>query len=73
MACSRCFRNTSLSKLGEPYLADRGRETGRETHLGLGIFIAKTLLDRQGAALSFSNATNGGAQVVIAWTRAMSQ
>ena len=62
-----------LGKLGEPYLAQRSRESGGQSNLGLGIFIAKTLLDRQGATLDFTNARNGGAQVVISWRRAMSQ
>ena len=40
--------------------------------LGLGLFIAKTLLERNGAQLDFSNKTgkNGsGAKVMIIWTR----
>jgi two-component system sensor histidine kinase RegB len=61
-----------LGKLGEPYLAERGRNTGREPHLGLGIFIAKTLLHRQGAELTFSNVPNFGAQVAIRWPRPIS-
>ena len=61
-----------LGKLGEPYLAHRNRDGGGRTNLGLGIFIAKTLLDRQGAKLDFTNTRNGGAQVVISWPRAIS-
>src|SRR5688572_25220240 len=42
-----------LTRLGEPYLTTRGREAGqaRGDGLGLGIFIAKTLLERTGARL----------------------
>ena len=37
--------------------------------MGLGFFIAKTLLERTGAAISFGNAFDGGASVTIAWPR----
>jgi two-component system sensor histidine kinase RegB len=64
-----------MDRLGEPYLTTRTRavlappaaETGG---LGLGIFIAKTLLERTGARLSFQNAfPEGHAQVSVAWPR----
>ena len=38
--------------------------------MGLGIFIAKTLLERGGASLSFSNRAEGGARVTVQWRRA---
>ena len=60
-----------LDHLGEPYLS--GGETqgriGSGEHMGLGIFIAQTLLDRTGAQLSFGNGQDGGAEVTIAWNR----
>ena len=37
--------------------------------LGLGIFIAKTLLERTGARLAFENGSDGGARVRIVWPR----
>jgi two-component system sensor histidine kinase RegB len=37
--------------------------------MGLGIFIAQSLLERTGARLSFANLSDGGAQVVIEWRR----
>ena len=52
--------------IGEPYISTRS-VTGE--NLGLGIFIAQTLLKRTGANLSFSN-QNGG-KVEISWTRAI--
>ena len=61
-----------LTRLGEPYLTTRARETesGEARGLGLGIFIAKTLLGRTGARLSFENvAFEGGARVRISWPR----
>jgi two-component system sensor histidine kinase RegB len=55
-----------LSRLGEPYLSGRGDEA---EHMGLGIFIAETLLRRTGATLVFNNAPTGGAVVRVTWRR----
>lgn len=55
-----------LGELGEPYLTNR-RGGG---HMGLGVFIAKTLLERTGATLVFANQASGGAEVAIRWRRA---
>lgn len=73
------FESDILAALGEPYISSRGgggkssRRQGRkqmgQKHMGLGIFIAKTLLERTGASLSFGN--RGGAEVVIRWPRTM--
>ena len=60
------FPSHLLDRLGEPYLSSRG-EGG---HMGLGIFIASTLLKRTGATLSFFNAEDGGARVEVRWQRA---
>jgi two-component system sensor histidine kinase RegB len=61
------FAPTVLGDLGEPYVSTR-RGRGR---LGLGVFISKTLLERTGAAVRFSNPGRGlGARVAIAWPRA---
>jgi two-component system sensor histidine kinase RegB len=60
-----------LGRLGEPYLSYRSED--QNEHLGLGIFIAQTLLERTSADLSFVNALEGalpGAAVIIAWPRA---
>jgi two-component system sensor histidine kinase RegB len=58
-----------LDHLGEPYLS--GGTQGRTGDpMGLGVFIAQTLLDRTGARLSFGNSQNGGGEVTIVWSRA---
>ena len=57
-----------LTRLGEPYLSGRGAADG-DDHMGLGIFIATTLLARTGAELRFGNVGRTGAQVVIGWKR----
>ena len=64
-----------LKRTGEPYLSRRrsADEAHRErAGLGLGVFIARTLLERTGAKVSFSNRTfpDHGAVVQIAWPRA---
>jgi len=61
-----------LMRAGEPYLS-RGSSEGRAGGgLGLGLFIAKTLLERSGAALEFSNlpAPASGASIRMVWPRA---
>ncbi|MDO8360063.1 MAG: ActS/PrrB/RegB family redox-sensitive histidine kinase [Devosia sp.] len=67
------FPDDLIARLGEPYLTTRARNAAPEGDapggLGLGIFIAKTLLERTGARLSFENAPGGGARVRIAWPR----
>src|SRR5690606_30729543 len=59
-----------LDRIGEPYMSTRqGAEPGGG--LGLGLFIAKTLLERSGATLAFHNANERGkgAVVEIDWPR----
>jgi two-component system sensor histidine kinase RegB len=63
-----------LKRIGEPYLSRRrSADEFQNEHggLGLGIFIARTLLERTGAKVSFSNRTfpDHGAVVQIAWPR----
>jgi two-component system sensor histidine kinase RegB len=38
--------------------------------MGLGIFIAQSLLERSGARLAFDNLADGGAHVAVSWDRA---
>ena len=62
-----------LGRLGEPYVTTRPASVqDDEQHgMGLGFFIAKTLLERSGAAIKLSNsAVSGGAMVQIRWPRA---
>ena len=67
------FPEDLIARLGEPYLTTRARNTApggdAPGGLGLGIFIAKTLLERTGATLSFENIKEGGARVTITWPR----
>lgn len=45
------------------------RRNGGGGHMGLGVFIAKTLLGRTGASVSFDNGQWGGAEVEVTWSR----
>ncbi len=75
----------TLSRLGDPFLRRR-RETGPDPSrpgyegMGLGLFIAKTLLERSGAEITFANGQDGfgpatadrdrcGALVTLTWAR----
>lgn len=70
------FAPEILDRIGEPYVTSRrrGGENNDEeaTGLGLGFFIAKTLLERSGATLSFENRPppDHGARVTLHWRRA---
>jgi two-component system, sensor histidine kinase RegB len=59
-----------LKRIGEPYLSRR-RTQDEGGGLGLGVFIARTLLERTGAKVSFTNRTfpDHGAVVQITWPR----
>jgi two-component system sensor histidine kinase RegB len=67
------FAPEVLAKLGEPYVTSRpGAESMRSGHvgMGLGFFIAKTLLERTGASVDFRNGRGGGAVITARWSRA---
>ncbi len=63
-----------LNRIGEPYLSRRRTQDdggGERRGLGLGVFIARTLLERTGAKVSFTNRIfpEHGAVVQITWPR----
>lgn len=70
------FASDILARIGEPYVTSRPRDPkdadSEHAGLGLGLFIAKTLLERSGATLSFENrlAPAHGALVNVRWPRA---
>jgi two-component system sensor histidine kinase RegB len=62
-----------LKRIGEPYISRRRHteDRGSRAGLGLGVFIARTLLERAGAEVSFRNRVfpGHGAVVRIVWPR----
>jgi len=69
------FAPDIMARIGEPYLTSRRRNPSKTdempTGLGLGLFIAKTLLERSGATLAFANrpSPGKGALVTVRWSR----
>lgn len=67
------FAPDVIVRLGEPYVTSRpAGEDSPSGHegMGLGFFIAKTLMERSGAKVTFGNARRGGATVQARWKRA---
>ena len=57
-----------LSKIGEPYLKSSNSSEKNKIGLGLGLFIGKTLLEKNFASIQFRNSkTRSGAEVSIKW------
>lgn len=78
------FAPDILMRAGEPYITSRGRNRERTSSvvkpdedarqgLGLGLFIAKTLLERSGAQVRFANGPReqGGARITMSWQRSV--
>ena len=74
------FPASVIGRLGDPFVRRRRVETDRAARpayegMGLGLFIAKTLLERTGAELTFVNGRDTGvdqrlgAIVMVAWPR----
>ena len=72
------FDQDILDKIGEPFVTSRpGYDGARDPHqgehdgMGLGVFIAKTLLERTGASVSLANGPpdRRGATITISWPR----
>ena len=67
------FAPDIVDRIGEPYVTSRRRKSGdgddEPRGLGLGFFIAKTLLERSGATVIFGNraAPAHGAIVTLRW------
>ncbi|AEG06068.1 ActS/PrrB/RegB family redox-sensitive histidine kinase [Sinorhizobium meliloti WSM1022] len=66
------FSPDILARIGEPYVTRRQKDDSAGG-LGLGLFIAKTLLERSGARLRFENggSKHPGARVSVEWPRVL--
>ncbi len=57
-----------LSKIGEPYLRSDDPSDKTKIGLGLGLFIGKTLLEKNFASINCRNSkTRSGAEVIVSW------
>ncbi len=69
------FSPEIMARIGEPYVTSRRRSAEdadvEAGGLGLGFFIAKTLLERSGATLVFENRAfpDRGATIKVSWSR----
>ena len=62
------FPEDVIEILGEPYIKSKSSLVNNNAGTGLGTFLGKTLLERRGAKLSFSNDKNNqSALVKISW------
>ena len=62
------FSKDILTKIGEPYIKSLRLNDKNKDGLGLGIFIGKTLLEKNFAKILFRNSeTRGGAEIKIEW------
>ena len=73
------FHENVFDRLGDPFVTTRPgygedlRDAGQHGGMGLGFFIAKTLLERSGAAVSLANRPEPehGAVVHVVWPRSL--
>ena len=62
------FSKDILNKIGEPYIKSLRLNDNTKSGLGMGIFIGKTLLEKNYAKILFRNSeTRGGAEIKIEW------
>ena len=62
------FPGDILSKIGEPYLKSTKNIYKDKSGLGLGLFIGKTLLEKNFASINCKNSeTRSGAEITIKW------
>ncbi len=62
------FPEDIIEMIGEPYIKSKSKRTSKKSGTGLGTFLGKTLLERTGAKLEFSNGNiMNGACVTITW------
>ena len=53
------FKKEIIDQIGKPYISKKG------SGMGLGIFIAKNLIENIGGSISFTNTNNSGGNVEI--------
>jgi len=66
------FDPSIMGRLGQPYVSRRQRPKQVDElagGLGLGVFIATTLIERTGGKVIFGKSPQGGAQIKLVWSR----
>ena len=69
------FAPEIIERIGEPYVTSRPGHSGpvnlsgAHEGMGLGFFIAKTLLEQTGGSVKAGNTRDGGARITIQWPR----
>jgi two-component system sensor histidine kinase RegB len=70
------FSAEIFEQIGEPYVTSRPSaarsppsDFGKEEGMGLGFFIAKTLIEQTGGTVTARNRNRGGAMVTVRWPR----
>jgi two-component system sensor histidine kinase RegB len=70
------FSAEIFEQIGEPYVTSRPSapksihsDFGKEEGMGLGFFIAKTLIEQTGGTVTARNRNRGGAIVTVRWPR----
>ena len=59
-----------IGRIGDPFVRHPDQSRPGYEGMGLGLFIAKTLLERSGATLTFANRSGTGASVTVIWPSA---
>lgn len=66
------FDPTIITRLGQPYVTTRSKQKQKTVMaggLGLGVFIASTLVERTGGSVAFKRAPLGGARIEAVWPK----
>ena len=60
------FQSSVLASLGDPYASSR---EGVDGHMGLGVFIAMTMVNHVGGSIKIGNRKTGGAEAILTYPR----
>ena len=68
------FDPTIMSRLGQPYVTMRSKQKAKPNTaggLGLGVFIATTLVERTGGEVTFTRSPIKGARIALSWPKSL--
>lgn len=58
------YSDIIVNRLGEPYISTR-TDTSEEVHLGLGLFIAQSLIEKKGGVMYFYNHNGAVCEIIL--------